>query len=230
MDRPFSGPAVGDDEESDPSDWFPTAEELDQLREAARAEGHEEGLASGRAEAASELEKERQRLEKALADKRARLDALLNALAEPLADADQQVLDQLAELAMTAARHVVGRELQTTPGEVMAVIREALALLPAASPDIRVHVSPEDYNLLAEAEPDHAAAPETAWRLVRDTTISTGGCRVLSGHSVIDATVQKRLNQLFFQTLGVERRRDLASHDGAEADAGTERRSPGDEE
>lgn len=216
-------------EEEDQQQWLPTAEELETLREAAREEGHAEGLAAGRRQAEKELEQDRAALRKESRDQYQRVESILSALAEPLADADQQVLDQLAELALTAARHVVGRELRTTPGEIMAAIRDALALLPAASPDVRVHVSADDFGLLKEMDPASEDGAGTAWRLVRDNTVSNGGCLVRSGHSVIDATIEKRLNHLFFQAVGVDRRRETEAEtettDGMAADTAVSQQS-----
>lgn len=212
----WSDEAVSEDDDAE--QWLPTAEELQALRETAREEGHAEGLAAGRKDAEQELDQERGALRQQAREQQARMESILSALAEPLADADQQVLDQLAELALTAARHVVGRELRTTPGEIMAAIRDALALLPAASPDVRVHVSADDYALLKQMDPVAEEGAGTAWRLVRDTTVSNGGCLVRSGYSVIDATIEKRLNHLFFQAVGVERRRDAEMEKEADSD------------
>ena len=60
------------------------------------------------------------------------------------------------QLAVTIARQLVRRELRIDPAQVIAIIRETVALLPAAARDVRVHLHPEDAAVVREklATPD----------------------------------------------------------------------------
>ncbi|MCP1675603.1 flagellar assembly protein FliH [Natronocella acetinitrilica] len=198
---------------------YPTAGELESLRQAAQDEGFEQGREEGYRAGLEQAQQEaRNQAEQADADYRQRvtqLDGVLDALARPLDQLDEQVIEQLSQLALTAARHVVRRELQTQPGEVMAVVREAVAALPLSAQNVRVHVNPEDFRFLGDRLGDsHADAGERAWRLVEDAAISRGGCTVRSDASFIDATVEHRLNQLVIQLLGGGRVQDRNPPDG----------------
>jgi flagellar assembly protein FliH len=133
----------------------------------------------------------------------ARLDSMLNLLAKPLADLDTQVEKQLVTLALTVAKHLVRRELRIDPTQVVAIIRETVALLPAAARDVRVHLHPEDAALVRErlAQPQ----AERAWTVIEDPVMGRGGCRVTTDTALIDARLETRLGAVISQVLGSER-------------------------
>ena len=87
-------------------------------------------------------------LRAALATEAERLRAILATLAKPLDTLDAEVEEELAILALTVARHLVRRELRTDPGQIIAVLRSALAALPGNERDVRVHLHPEDAALV----------------------------------------------------------------------------------
>ncbi|MCC5810643.1 MAG: flagellar assembly protein FliH [Ectothiorhodospiraceae bacterium] len=188
---------------------LPTAEELEQIRQAAHDEGHAEGRSAGYEAGLEEGRKAgREEYDARLQELEQQLDSLrsqMATLAEPLRHLDEDVEQQLAELSLAVARQVVHRELQTQPGEVMAVIRQAIAILPMAAREIRVHVNPEDHRFLSEKG---VSSDEGAWRLVEDASVGRGGCLVKAENSQIDATMERRLNQLASQVLGGTRDND----------------------
>jgi len=133
----------------------------------------------------------------------ARLDGILSLLSRPLTDLDAQIEKQLVTLALTVARHLVRRELRIDPTQVIAIIRETVALLPVATRDVRVHLHPEDAALVRE----RLAAPqaERAWTVVEDPVLGRGGCRVTTDHALIDARLETRLGAAISNVLGSER-------------------------
>lgn len=158
-------------------------------------EGKEKGQADGRAEA-----------DRALAAEVGHLAQLMAALTEPLDQVDAQVEEELVALAMTVARHLVRRELKTDPGQIVAVVREAMALLPVAKRSITLILHPRDAELVRSAlNLDQTKAP---WQIVEDPTLSRGGCRVETEVSRIDATVESRLSAVIAAALGGERSGD----------------------
>jgi flagellar assembly protein FliH len=159
------------------------------------AGGRQAGVAAAQVEQAASLAEARNRV--------ARLEEILALMAAPLADLDEAVLQQVATLAGQVARQVVRRELRTDPQQIIAVIRETLALLPVAAREVRVHLHPEDAALVRErlAEPN----AERAWGVVEDPVIGRGGCRVSTENSTIDAQVEARLGAAIAAALGDER-------------------------
>lgn len=163
--------------------------------EEAFAKGREAGLAAAKLESDKQLKQLKSQVE--------RMEATIGQLAQPLAQVDAEVEQQLMTLALTIARQLVRRELKTDPAQVIAIIRETVALLPAAARDVRVHLHPEDAAVVRE----RLAAPtaDRAWTIVEDPVMTRGGCKVTTDTAVIDARVETRLNEVISAMLGEER-------------------------
>ena len=157
--------------------------------------GYQAGLSAGRAEL--------QKSNDALAAQVARLDGILNQLSRPLAILEAEVEQQLVLLALAVGKQLARRELKADPGQIAALIREAVGRLPAAARDVRVHLHPEDAAAIAERLA--SAGRERAWTVVEDPTLTRGGCLVRSENSQIDARVESRVNAMVSSMLGEER-------------------------
>lgn len=186
-------------QEEDEPDIEPlTAEQI----EAIQQQAHEEGFAQGRREGREAgLKEARQQVRK--------IESILNTLARPLEELDEAVVEQMVDLSITIARHLVRRELHADPGQVVAVVREAIAALPVGSRGIRVHLHPEDARLVREAL--SVAESEEGWHLVEDPAMARGGCNVLTEDARVDATVEKRLAAIIARLLGGDREEDVTS-------------------
>ncbi len=175
-----------------------TAERIEEIEQQAHQEGFEagrrEGLEAGRAEIEARLQQ---------------VDALMGAIARPLEDVDQQVEQELVTLAMAVARQLVRRELKADPGQIVAVVREALGALPAATQNVVLHLHPEDATLLREVM--QVSDGEQAWKIDEDPVLTRGGCRIVSDTSQIDASVENRLHSVIASVLGSERDRDRSA-------------------
>ena len=180
-----------------------TPEQADAAFERLRAEAYELGMASAKIE----LDRSRRAL-----DGEAKVFvAALNSLSQPLALIDEQVQQQIAELSISIARHLLRRELRQDPEQVIAIVRETLALLPATTPDIRVLLHPEDAALVRArlAQPVGLGA----WTIIEDPTLARGGCRLTAGLSQIDARVETRLAAVVTAVLGEDRARERLSEE-----------------
>lgn len=175
----------------------PTAE-LQLVRERAYREAYAVGLEAGRAAGGAQLGARAEELE-----------ALFVAVAEPLAEIGAQLEAQLTALVTALVRQLVRRELRTEPDVIVAVVREAIELLPVSQQRPRVHLHPEDAGLLRELL--HLDAEDRAWTLVPDPAITRGGCRVRTDDSSIDASLETRIARLCAAALGGERSRESAS-------------------
>ena len=160
------------------------------------AKGYMEGLAQGQKEIQQQV---------------GRLSSLMASLAMPLPDLDNQVVDELVQLSMAVVKQMVRRELKISPGEIVAVVREALSLLPVAAAEITLELHPEDAKIIRDnlVHPDATAS----WNIVEDALLTRGGCRVLTNTSRIDATVEKRMNTVIAEVMGGERKVDYSDDD-----------------
>ncbi len=164
-----------------------------QSYEKSYAKGYMEGLAQGQNELKEQI---------------GNLQSLMATLVMPLPDVDDQVVGELVQLCMAMVKQMVRRELKISPGEVVAVVREALSLLPVAAAEVTLELHPEDARLIRNA----LIQPETepGWRIAEDPLLTRGGCRVLTSTSRIDATVEKRINAAIAEVMGGERKVDAA--------------------
>lgn len=176
-----------------------TVQELEDVEKRA----HDEAYAQGRAEGLASVERETRSQLQQLQARIDRLDAIINTLARPLQELDAMVEDQLVQLSLTVARHLVRRELRIDPSQVIAIIRETVALLPASTRDVRVHLHPEDAAVVREKLA--APAGERVWTVVEDPVLGRGGCRVTTDTAQIDARLETRIGTVVSALLGEER-------------------------
>ncbi len=135
--------------------------------------------------------------------------SLLESLAEPFEQLDEQVEQELVTLAIGIASQLVRREVKVDPGQIVAVVREAVRALPLASRKITLTLHPEDADLVSSALVLDDMSPP--WEIREDPLLTRGGCIVESGASNVDATVENRLAAIVAKVLGGERRGDKTS-------------------
>lgn len=165
-----------------PTTTFGSDEVLSSSREEARRSGWEQGLSEGRQAARGELKLQADRLQR-----------IIEQLASPLAQAGQDVQDELVNLAMAIARQVVVRELSTQPEQIRDVVTQAIAALPAGNRHLRIHLHPEDAHLLIENIDVHEGG---SWKIIEDVSLTRGGCIVDAGATRIDARLETRLQDI----------------------------------
>lgn len=143
----------------------------------------------------------------------AALVSLLESLSEPFKRLDDEVEKELVKLIIGIATQIIRREIKLDPGQIIAVVRETIKVLPLASQKISLHLHPEDADLVRSALALDEMSP--SWDVVEDPLITRGGCTVNTEISRIDATVEHRLAATIANLLGGER-----EHDGsAEVDS-----------
>ena len=172
---------------------------LDEL-EAIRQDAYNEGFSTGEKDGfhAGQL-KAKQEADVVLQAKVAVLEQLMSQLFEPIAEQDQALERALVQLVSQMSREVIRRELLADSSQLTQVLREALKLLPMGAGNVRIHINPQDFELVKALRERH----EESWRILEDEQLQPGGCRVESEHSLIDASIETRLDlalkQLFEQ-------------------------------
>ena len=173
---------------------FPTADDLARINDAARTEGYqagyEEGLAAGKAE-----------FEARMADQAAQFSTIIGNLQVSLAHLDQEVSDQLLDLALEIASQVLRNTLQVERERLLPTIREAMAELPLHHGNISLHLNPLDAEALSSTLKDQLT--HTSTHIVPDVAVSEGGCQVRAGSSEIDASIETRWRRVL-EAIGIE--------------------------
>ncbi|MGA7800079.1 MAG: flagellar assembly protein FliH [Gammaproteobacteria bacterium] len=172
-----------------------TAEQIEEIQRQAYDEGFAQGRGDGLADGQREIRAQVEHLQQ-----------LMATLAAPLEELDQQVEQQLVALSLAVARQLIRREIKTDPGQVVAAVREAIAVLPLAVRKVRIHLHPDDAALVREALA--IGEPEQGWQVVEDPVVTRGGCRISTDTSQIDATVEARMQAAITAVMGGERDED----------------------
>jgi len=171
-----------------------TASELENIQKQAYEEAYAAGLQEALQAAQGEIRQQLSLFEK-----------LLQGLAVPFAELDDTVEDELVTLVIALVKQLVRRELRSDPGQIIAVVREAVEALPVSTRRIQLRLHPEDATLVQELY--KMSSEEQTWEIMQDPTISRGGCKVMTSTSLVDASLETRLSQLFAQVFG-ERQAD----------------------
>ncbi|TQV84165.1 flagellar assembly protein FliH [Exilibacterium tricleocarpae] len=197
-----------------------TAERLQEITAAAESDGREQGYKDGLAQGLEQGRK--QGLEQTRAEVLAsqqRLQAVCEALFDPLQSQDDALEHLLTSMVCQLTEAVVRRELQTDSSHILATVKQALAALPVGARNIAVHLNPDDLALV-EA---FAEQQQCDWRFVGDTELLPGGCRLETGDSLVDDTVETRMALLLAQFLDQQLSADSGSVPSAAAgDKGAE--------
>ncbi|ANF27790.1 flagellar assembly protein FliH [Stutzerimonas stutzeri] len=174
---------------------------LDEL-EAIRQEAYNEGFSTGEKDGfhAGQL-KARQEAEAALNPKLESLEKLMTQLLEPIADQDRNLEHAMVTLVSQLAREVIQRDLLVDSSQIRQVLREALKLLPMGASNVRIYINPQDFDLVKGLRERH----EETWRIVEDSDLLPGGCRIETEQSRIDASVETRLGQAISQLFEQQR-------------------------
>jgi flagellar assembly protein FliH len=110
------------------------------------------------------------------------------------------VTENIATLAVTVARHIVGRELRTDAASVADLVKRALAEFPIDQP-MRVRVNPHDLSLLSHPTPTGGEpvpiAPNRDVRWLADSRIQPGGCVVEGRERIVDGRVDTALERIY---------------------------------
>lgn len=197
-------PEFDDEPESQPEQEGLTVQQLEEIERAAYEEAYKVGYDEGREAGLAAARVEMQPLIEQLRSQTQQLHEIWQVLARPLEELDAEVEEQLVKLALTVGQQLARRELRIDPAQVIAIVRECVALLPATARDVRVHLHPEDAAVVRE----HLATPaaERAWSIVEDPVLSRGGCRVTTETAQIDARLETRVASVVGTIMGEERR------------------------
>jgi flagellar assembly protein FliH len=145
---------------------------------AGQAEGLQRGVEEGRAMALAGLDE----LSKPV-------DAMLKALKKLKLEMRAAQRKEVVDLVGKIARQVIRAELALQPVQLLALVEEALSVMPASRDAVEVFLNPEELRRVLELDPKRAKK----WTLLPDPALEPGECRVRSGDNEVDAGCQGRL-------------------------------------
>jgi flagellar assembly protein FliH len=165
-----------------------SAQEQTHLEDIAK-QAYAEGFAQGERDA------------KALADQRvAPLVATLENMLAELSDArqrlQQQIENEVVDLALHIGRKLVGQTLQASPDVVTGIVHEALKQV-EDSEKISIRLNPADAQRLHQLSDRHDLNEKfDRIQLVEDSAITSGGCLVQTDYGEIDARIEEQFRTI----------------------------------
>jgi len=164
---------------------LPTAADIERMHVEAHQQGYaagrEEGIALGRASAA-------------------RINAVMTTLEQALKTLDQDVADQLLATAVEIANQMLRQALRIKPELLLPVVREAVSTLHTLTGHPALFVHPDDAALIRTHLGDQLA--HNNWRIIEDSSLTPGGCRVELATSEVDATLETRWRRVI-ESIGI---------------------------
>ncbi|ARD43630.1 flagellar assembly protein FliH [Colwellia sp. PAMC 21821] len=200
-------------EETEVSEPVPlTAQDIEEIRQAAfdegftqgkeegfakgfeegKASGHQEGLTSGHEEGVSQgLAEGKETSEQQIAA----MQTLLEQLHQPLLNVEKNVEAQLLQLVVQLTQAVTKHEAKTNPDILLSAIAEGIKALPGQEPQTQILLHPQDIKLV-EQQFGATHIQEQGWRLLAAPQLSPGSCQIENSTSNIDLSVKSRLNEV----------------------------------
>jgi len=162
---------------------LPTIEQITEIQEQARQEGHAAGRAEGYAQG-----------QRNAALEAARLRGLADAFSAEVAKADETISRQVLDLAVDLAHAMLKTALAVQPERVIPIVKEAVRYLPVLHQPALLFLNPADAELVKDRIGDELA--KTGWQLADDAGLERGSCRVETASNQIDATLSTRWQRL----------------------------------
>lgn len=189
-----------------------TAEEIEEIRQAAHDEGFsqgkEEGFSKGYEEGKAQGIEEgtvkgiEEGTEQGLAQGKQTIDdlsenwkSLIEQLNNPLATIEKNIEEQLLNLVVQLTEAVVLQEATTNPDILMAAINTGIKALPSNEPNTQIYLNPDDIKKV-EQQFGEQYIKESGWRLLPAPQLSAGSCQIENSTSNIDLQMKSRLKQV----------------------------------
>ena len=173
---------------------LPTAEEIEKIHEEARKTGYEAGLEEGKAEAEKQCEE-------LVRNATQTMELLVKNVESSIAELDQSVANQLLQLALEIARQLTAGIIKADTDILLPIIKESIATLPMHHAHVTIHLNPADAALVRTGLGEQT--PQNSLQIHETKDISPGGCRLTSGTSEVDATIETRWSRVL-EAIGAE--------------------------
>ena len=186
----------------EPAPQWPTAAELEAIHQEAYQAGYDAGHAEGLARGAEAGHQQAFDQAQQQFDQQVQAFAQLqDAFQANLSELEGEIAPALLKLAVNAVEKLLHDQLATKPDAVLAVIKQALQVIPTEVARATVRAHPADIAALRTFLPTQT--PDTLWQFVEDASITQGGCLVDMPSASLDLTLQTRWKALL-ATLGAD--------------------------
>jgi len=189
-----------------------TAEDIEEIRQAAFdegfnqgkeegfAKGYEEGKVSGHDEGL--VKGHQEGLEAGFAEGKEKIDeqsvawsSLTEQLHKPLLDVETNVEQQLIQLVVQLTEAITLQEAKTNPDILIGAIAAGIKALPSQDAQTQILLHPDDIKLV-ENQFGAMHIQEQGWRLLPAPQLLPGSCQIENSTSNIDLNVKSRMKEV----------------------------------
>jgi len=189
-----------------------TAEEIEEIRQAAyeegfnqgkeegfstgyeegKATGHEEGKTAGHEEGvATGLTEGKETIDNLAQE----WQVLIQQLHTPLAGVEKNIEEQMLHLVVQLTQAITLQEAKINPDILTAAIGQGMKLLPSQDAQTQILVHPEDIKVVEE-QFGEGYIIEQGWRLLAAPQLERGSCQIENSTSNIDLSIKSRMNDV----------------------------------
>lgn len=157
-----------------------TAEErLELIYQQAHEKAYSAGYQAGKEAAEVELKLITTKLMESLSD-----------LDQDLLHIDQNVAQEVLDLALELTKKMLGQVIHVRPEVIIPIVQEAIRQLPSATQHPVLILHPDEASLVRHHLGDQLS--QSRWEIREDEQIKKGGCRLTANGSEIDASLETR--------------------------------------
>ncbi|MGD8105680.1 flagellar assembly protein FliH [Pantoea sp. FN0302] len=206
FDQPDAEPQAEPDfafDTSEESEDFSPQSQLEQMQTQARLDAHAQGYAEGQQKGFNEgrqagfdagFQQGLAEAQQQQAPVQARMQQLVTEFQHTLEALDSVIASRLLQLALEAARQVIGQATAVDGSALLRQIQQMIQQEPMFSgkPQLRVH--PDDLQRV-----EQTLGPTLdlhGWRLLADSSLHPGGCKLSAEDGDLDASVATRWHEL----------------------------------
>lgn len=189
-----------------------TAEEIEEIRQAAYQEGFNQGKEEGFSAGFDEGQKagfeegnakgQEQGLAQGLEEGQTQITELASQwqqlneqLFQPLTVVENQVEQELITLVAQLTQAITHHEAKTNPDILLSAISEGMKALPSKEPQTQILLHPEDIQLVSQQFGEEHIQ-EQGWRLLPAPQLARGSCQIENSTSNIDLSIKSRINDV----------------------------------
>ena len=178
-----------------------TAEQLQSITETAEKEGYEAGYEKGLEEAKKEgYEVGKKEAITATKDsinqQCANLQHIIDALMIPVQSEQKQLQTILLDMVCQLAKAVVKKELTIDSSQITQLVDAALGTIPPGTDKFSLYLNGQDLALIETYLKENPKIVDKELTYHIDDELLPGGCRLETRQTVIDCSVEKRLNEI----------------------------------
>lgn len=128
------------------------------------------------------------------------IEVLKHSFQQQLANAHQDIGQDLLSLAIDLAGAMTKHQFEHHSEAIMEIVKDAIETLPAIHQPAQIFLHPDDLNLIREFM--GSELEKDGWRLISDSHLTRGGCRIETGQNLIDSRYETRWARLTDALLG----------------------------